>query len=285
MTSGTSLRIPLIFFGNEKLITGGLAKPIIKQALTRAGFEIEKVITGGLSDLGSHQSEIAVLAAYGKIIPKRILDEFPLGIINIHPSLLPAYRGPTPIESVILDGAQKTGVSIMQLTAGMDEGPLYTQRTVHLTGRETKQELAEALQTTGAQLLVDALPDIIAGELKPRQQPHPDRATYSHKITKEQGILDYSKSAAQLAREIRAYAGWPKSATRIAGKDVVVLEATVNPTDAGKPGEAFRTTDKKIGIYCTEGALIITELKPAGKQAMSSEGFLAGYGKNIPAHS
>jgi methionyl-tRNA formyltransferase len=280
-TSGTN-QIPFVFFGNEKLVTGGHVEPVILPALAQAGYKVEQVITGELSELKPHQAQIAVLASYGKIIPKRVLDEFPLGIINIHPSLLPAYRGPTPIESAILDGVSKTGVSIMRLTPGMDEGPVYKQRTVHLSGRETKSELAHALQSLGAELLLESLPSIIDNTLSPRQQPHPDRATYSKKITKEDGVLDFTKPAVQLEREVRAYMDWPKSTMRIAEKDVVVLEASVDATAKGDPGTVFRTSDKKVGVYCSEGALIIAKLKPAGKQAMSSEGFLAGYGQSIP---
>lgn len=279
--SGTN-QTPVIFFGNEKLVTGGHVEPLILSALEQAGYTVEQHITGELDELKPHRAQIAVLASYGKIIPKRVLDEFPLGIINIHPSLLPAYRGPTPIESAIMDGVNKTGVSIMRLTPGMDEGPVYKQRTVHLSGRETKSELAHTLQNLGAELLLESLPHIINSTLSPRKQPHPDRATYSKKITKEDGVLDFTKPAEQLEREVRAYMDWPKSTTHIAGKGVVVLETHVSPAAKGRPGKVFRTSDKHIGIYCVEGALIITKLKPAGKQAMSSEGFLAGYGQSIP---
>lgn len=280
-TSGVS-QAPIVFFGNEKLVTGGHVEPTILPAIKQAGYDVEQVVTGDLGELKPHQAQIAVLASYGKIIPRRVLDEFPLGIINIHPSLLPSYRGPTPIESAILDGVNKTGVSIMRLTPGMDEGPVYKQRTIHLSGRETKSDLAHTLQSLGAKLLIESLPGILTGTLSARQQPHPDRATYSKKISKEDGVLDFVKPAVQLEREIRAYMDWPKSTTRIVGKDVVVLEASVDATVKGDPGAVFRTSDKKVGVYCSEGALIVTKLKPAGKQAMSSEGFLAGYGRDIP---
>ena len=104
----------IVFFGNEKLATGIPApEPLIRQAVEAAGFEIEQIVTGPLTDLRPHEAQLAVLAAYGRMIPQRVLDEFPLGIINVHPSLLPQYRGPTPIEQAMLDGVEKTGVSIM----------------------------------------------------------------------------------------------------------------------------------------------------------------------------
>jgi len=275
MSSGGSQNTSIVFFGNEKLVTGGVAKPIIKEALAQAGFRIEKVVTGDLSELSQHKSQLAVLAAYGKIIPQRILDEFPLGIINVHPSLLPLYRGPTPIESAILDGAQKTGVSIMKVTSGMDEGPIYAQRTVHLSGKEPKQELAETLQILGAELLVELLPKIATGEIRPRQQPHPERATYSRKLTKKDGVMDLTKHAEVLEREIRAFAGWPKSHTSIANINVVITQASV----LNMPGRtgSYSTSDKRLLLHCRDSTLLIERLKPVGKAEMTAEAFLAGY--------
>lgn len=274
-SSGISPELSLVFFGNEKLVTGGSAKSIIREGLLGAGFNIEQVITGKLSELGKHKSQIAVLAAYGHIIPQRVLDEFPLGIINVHPSLLPQYRGPTPIETAILDGATKTGVSIMKLSRGMDEGPLYRQEAIHLTGSESKQALAEELQTLGAELLIELLPKIASRELQPRQQPHPDRATYSQKLTKQDGVLDFAKSAQQLEREIRAFSEWPKSTTTLANLDIVITQASV-VNQSEEPG-TYRIQDKQLLLYCQEGALSIERLKPAGKPDMTTEAFLAGY--------
>lgn len=270
----------VVFFGNEKLATGiSTVEPIIQKAVRAAGFNIEQVITGQLSELRPHTAEIAVLAAYGRIIPKSILDQFPLGIINVHPSLLPAYRGPTPIEQAILDGAEKTGVSIMQLTTGMDEGPIYTQKTVHLSGKESKNDLTKYLQTVGAELISDVLPMIFNGGLKPRQQPHPARATYSHKLSKNNSILDWNKPALQLEREIRAYLGWPGSKATIAGKDVTITLAHTVPA-SGSPGQFIRTK-KHLIVVTSKNGLCIDRIKPAGKNEMSISAFLVGYGNLI----
>lgn len=271
----------VVFFGNEKLATGiPTAQPIIKEAVEKAGFVVEQHVTGKLDELKPHKSKLAVLAAYGRIIPQRILDEFPLGIINIHPSLLPAYRGSTPIEQAILDGAAKTGVSIMRLTAGMDEGPLYKQKTLHLTGSETKLELTEKLQRLGSELLVEVLPRVASGNLKPRQQPHPVRATYSKLLRKEDGIIDWNKSAEQIEREIRAFAGWPGSHTTIAGKDVIITKAYSTPVQSPgtNPGEIEPAPAAHvIGVATGSGTLWIERLKPAGKNDMSAVEFIRGY--------
>ena len=244
----------VVFFGNEKLATG-IAQPElhIQKAIKDAGFTIEKSITGPLELLGEHTSKLAVLAAYGHIIPRKILAEFPLGIINIHPSLLPEYRGSTPIEQTILDGKTKTGVSIMKLEAGMDTGPIYKQKTIHLTGEETKQELT-------------AVPSIAAGTLKPRSQPHPDRATYTRLITKAHGAIDLSKPASELEREIRAFAGWPNSYTQLGDINVIITGAHVS-------SEA-----SDLSLLESDGNyLVIDTLKALGKKEMPVKAFLAGY--------
>lgn len=266
----------IVFFGNEKLATGiPPVEPVIRQAVEAAGFKIEKVITGKIGELGDHNSQLAVLAAYGRIIPQSLLDQFPLGIINVHPSLLPAYRGPTPIEQAILDGATKTGVSIMRLTAGMDAGPLYKQKSVQLNGTESKEDLTALLQRTGAELLTEVLPLIANNELKPHQQPHPDRATYSKLLRKEDGSIDWSKPASRLEREIRAFLGWPGSRTVLGDKEVIVTKAHT-AAGVGTPGE-ITVAGKDLLVFCGIDSLVIERLKPAGKQEMNAEAFINGY--------
>lgn len=261
----------IVFFGNEKLATGiPNVQPVIREAVEKAGFEIEKVVTGDLSQLGEHSSKLAVLAAYGHIIPQSVLDQFPLGVINIHPSLLPEYRGSTPIEQAILDGKETTGVSIMKLEAGMDTGPVYKQKTVHLSGDESKIELTELLQRLGAELLVEILPGIADGSLKPRKQPHPDRATYSRLLDKTDSVIDWSKPADTLAREVRAFLGWPQSRTTLGSLDVIITKAHTSDVET------------ELSIRCGDGKfLAIDSLKPIGKKEMPARAFLAGYKNRI----
>src|SRR5688500_17078175 len=208
----------LIFFGNERLVSGlkRTNAPTLR-ALINAGYHIAAVVshhTGSRSrsnrklevaeiaaahnipvllpnrpieiidTLRNLNADAAVLAAYGRIIPQSIIDLFPKGIINIPPSLLPKYRGPTPIESAILNGDSETGVSIMQLTAGMDEGPVYAQSKITLSGDETKFDLFEKIAPIGADLLIRILPSILDGSLKPAPQ-EASAATYCNLLTKE----------------------------------------------------------------------------------------------------
>lgn len=306
MTNTTS-KTSLVFFGNERLATATATSAPTLQALINAGYHIEAVIAGhidpvsrqnrdleigpiaqqhnipvillGKEDLVDkvkrHRAQAGVLVAFGQLIPPSITELFPNGIINIHPSLLPQYRGPTPVEQAIIDGAAKTGVSLMQVVAGMDTGPLFTYKTVHLTGRETKQELAVVLNNLGAQMLVNALPKILSGELKPKAQPHPDRATYSRKISKLDGLISWNKTAEVLEREVRAYMGWPGSYTQLAGKKVTITQVSIIEK-SGEPGEVFDINDG-FGVYAGRNALIIEAIKPAGKREMSGADFRRGY--------
>jgi methionyl-tRNA formyltransferase len=170
----------------------------------------------------------------------------------------------------------------MRLTTGMDEGPVYKQKAVHLSGSESKAELAYTLHKLGAEILGEILPAIADGSLKPRQQPHPDRSTYSRKIIKSDGIINWSKPAEQVEREIRAFADWPGSRTELFGKEVIVTAAHAVPSD-GKPGEIEVITDTGlIIVYCQKGSVCIERLKPAGKKEMASKAFIAGYAnKNL----
>ncbi|MFZ2544833.1 MAG: methionyl-tRNA formyltransferase [Candidatus Saccharimonadales bacterium] len=273
----------VIFFGNEKLATGISSPELhIQKAVIELGFEIEQVVTGRLSELKPHEAKIAVLAAYGRIIPQSVLDEFPVGVINIHPSLLPQYRGTAPIEQAILDGVQKTGVSIMRLTAGMDEGPIYKQKTLHLNNTETKQELTNKLQLLGAEMLKEILPQIADGTLKPRSQPHPDRATYTRKIDKTDGIIDWTKPAQQIEREIRAFDGWPQSRTKLSDVDIIITKASVVEIPTIQPGKILVEKDDLI-IGTSKNCLKIQSLKPIGKKEMPVKAFLAGYRSKLIA--
>lgn len=223
------------------------------------------------------KSKVAILIDFGIIVDKKVIQKFELGIINSHFSLLPEWRGADPITFSILSGQEKTGISLMLIDEGMDTGKLIAQKSMKLDPRINNSELTRRLINLSAEMLSVHLPNYLNGVAKPRNQPHPDRATYSRKLTKNDGLLDFNKPAEQLEREIRAYFEWPKSRTEIAGKDVVILEASVDSKAIGKAGDIYKTEDKKIGIQTSQGALIIETLKPAGKNAMTSRAFLAGH--------
>jgi methionyl-tRNA formyltransferase len=226
-------------------------------------------------------SQVAVLIDFGIIVSQKVIDSFKYGIINSHFSLLPEWRGADPITFSILSGQEKTGVSLMLIDSGMDTGKIIAQKSLRLDAAVNTTQLTSELIKLSADMLTEFLPKYLNGEAKPRNQPHPDRATYSRKLTKTDGILDFKKPAEVLEREVRAFIEWPKSRTQLAGKDVVILEASVDSKSSGKIGSVFITEDKKIGVQTSKGALIIEILKPAGKNVMSANAFLAGYGSSL----
>jgi methionyl-tRNA formyltransferase len=218
---------------------------------------------------------MAVLASYGKIIPPAILETFKIGIINVHPSLLPRWRGPSPIETTLLNGDDQTGVTIMKLSAKMDEGPIYSSQSLKLSGAETQPELYEKLAVLGGQLLVRGLASIISGRLKPKEQSSIG-VTYSKMIYKTDGWINWNKPAVDIERQIRAFITWPKSKTKLFDKEIEILRAIVVKSDKELPGNPIDMPGKLV-IQCAKDALQIVQLKPAGKNAMSAQEFMRGY--------
>jgi methionyl-tRNA formyltransferase len=301
----------VLFFGNERLATGVTTQAPTLQALILAGYNVAAVIIAQEStsqsrntrlleiaqvardhnipvlapakladiknDLASYQASVGVLVAFGKFVPPSIINLFPRGIINIHPSLLPKHRGPTPLESAILDGDYETGVSLMMLAAEMDSGPIVAQETVLLRGNETKQALADQLLNLGKDMLIQYLPAILDGSLRAYTQAS-NRAHYDQRIAKDAGKLDdeaWKRPAAELERQIRAYAGWPRSRTKIGATDVIITSAHVAP-GVGSPGTLW-LEGRSLGVHAKDGILVIDSLIPAGKKEMSAAAFLAGY--------
>lgn len=297
----------ILFFGNEKLATGVNTNAQVFNGLIEAGYQIEALIISQKLDKHADQLEVvrsakdkaitvksytslkqsideiksygvkaAVLAAYGKIVPKEVLDLFEIGIINIHPSLLPKHRGSTPIESAILNGDLETGVSIMRLAPEMDAGAIYGQQSIKLSGHESKQELVDRLDSLGQELILNNLEAILEGRLKPLDQPS-EGATYDSLITKEDGLINWQEPWTIIDRKIRAYAIWPKARTTIGTLDVAILKAHFENHE-GEPGK-YTNRDGSLGVYCQDGLVLIDQLLPAGSRTMSGRDFVLGYGK------
>ncbi|HJP96721.1 MAG TPA: methionyl-tRNA formyltransferase [Candidatus Saccharimonadales bacterium] len=221
-------------------------------------------------------STLAILIDFGIIVSQTAIDYFPLGIINSHFSLLPQWRGADPITFSILSGQKETGVSLMLLTAGMDEGPILAYGAYPLPPRITTPELTHDLIELSDVLLQEVVPAYASGSIIAKPQDNVADATYSRKLTKEDGAIDWSKPADQIEREIRAFIEWPKSSTTLAKHDVVITAAHVLEA-SGEPGNAVKLS-KQLVVYCGKDALIIDSLKPAGKKEMTGQAFLAGYG-------
>ena len=191
---------------------------------------------------------------------------FPAGIINVHPSLLPKYRGPTPIETPIAKNDTETGVSIMQLTSGMDEGPVYVQETIALTPHDTKFTVYESLVTKSADLLLQALPRILDGSLQPISQDN-TKAIYCQLLTKKDAFIDPSSlTASQADAHVRAYLGFPGTRLTLGLIEVILTRTHVSDTATA------------LSVPCADGMfLAIDALKPIGKKEMPVQAFLAGY--------
>jgi methionyl-tRNA formyltransferase len=296
-----SSKTKLVFFGNEKLATGVSTDAPTLRGLVAAGYDIAAVVAShaeGVSrnkkpleivgvahayhipvlmpenlntiadKLRASGAKTAVLVAYGKIIPQEILDIFPGGIINIHPSLLPNLRGSTPVETSILNGLDETGVSLMRLVSEMDAGPVYAQQRIALSGSETKPQLAQILLETGAKMLLENLDDILAGKLEPKVQDE-TLATYSRLLTKADGRLDLQEPADQVERKVRAFLGFPRTRTTLFDKDIVITKARV----------AASPSDGKLVVPCQPGYLEILELTAPSGRTMSGVDFIRGYQK------
>lgn len=225
------------------------------------------------------KSRVGLVIDFGIIIAQDVIDAFELGIVNSHFSLLPQWRGADPITFSVLSGQTTTGISLMIINDKMDEGPLLAQADYDLPPTITTPELTEDLIELSDVTLREILPRYLAGDIQVVPQPT-DPPSYSRKLTKGDGVLDFSKPADVLEREIRAFAGWPGSRTQLAGMDVVITAAHTAEISASSPGTV--TADKhSLRITCGDGALVVDRLKPAGKKEMPVAAFLAGYGKQL----
>lgn len=252
----------------------------------RLGLPI-KTVAGktDLDTLFTHKpfaSDVGVLVDFGIIVSQKVIDYFPLGIVNSHFSVLPEWRGADPITFAILSGQKKTGVSLMLLVEAMDEGPLLAYAEHEIDDNDTTIKLTENLIQLSNALLCEHLPQYMEGKIQAVSQSVTGRkVSYSRKLTKQDGIIDWTKPAETLAREIRAFIVWPKSRTVLAGKDVILTKAHAVPgnTPGKKPGdiEESALADGNLMIETGDGRLCVDALKPAGKPEMTSKAFLAGH--------
>jgi methionyl-tRNA formyltransferase len=248
-----------------------LVAPIVKSYAESQGIPVyQPHRLGDIHDeLIKLDADAGVLVSYGKILPQRTLDVFdPIGVINVHPSLLPKYRGPAPIEAAIVNGDEMTGISIMRLSAGMDEGPVFAQMTIPLDGNETRPTLTAALANTGATFLTETLPDILENKLEAVPQQNTD-VSYTSLLTKDMGILNpITDTAYALECKVRAYLGFPKTRLKIKNTDVIVTSVKVVESLSSAP----------LVIECAnETFLEVRELiAPSGK-TMTGDAFLRGY--------
>lgn len=296
-TTTSGINRPIVFFGTEEYNS-----LVVLKALVEAGYAISAIVTkpdapkgrgkkltapavkvyalehnipvwqpaklGDIAhDIQALGKPVGVLVGFGKIVPQSILDLFEPGIINVHPSLLPLYRGPSPIEAAIANRDNKTGVTIMKLEAAMDAGPIYMQVPYALDFTETRPELYTTLFTLGANLVVSKLPDIVSGALQPTPQDD-NAATYCSLFTKEMGILDLTNlTPGQAEAHIRAHLGFPRSRVTVGPYSLIVTKA-----------HGVMTKETPLDLECSNGAYLSIDevIAPSGKTLSAGE-FLRGY--------
>lgn len=219
--------------------------------------------------------DAAIVAAYGLILPKAILDAPRQGCINVHASLLPRWRGAAPIHRALLAGDHETGITIMQMDEGLDTGAMQSSEAIPIAADATAESLHDRLAALGAKLLVETLPQIEQGVIQPRTQPETGM-TYAEKLTKEEGLLDWRLSAEKLERTLRAFTPWPGAWFDFNGQRFKILEGAVEKGQAdSSPGLLL---DDRLLVACGDGtALRLLKIQRAGKAALDADAFLRGY--------
>lgn len=219
--------------------------------------------------------DVIVVAAFGQILRPHVLDLPPLGCINVHASLLPRWRGASPIQHAILEGDDKSGVCLMHMDVGLDTGAVYACREVPITSDETAQTLHDKLAAAGADLIEHDFPNLLAGELTAHPQPD-DGVTYAGMISKADGQIDWTQPAIAIERKLRAFTPWPSAWTTWNGKQLKVLGGSLGPAETTtRPGEIV-TVGGGVFVATGDGLLELSQIQLQGKRAMNSADFLRG---------
>lgn len=253
----------------------------VKEYAVEKGIEVFQPVKireqAAVEKLRDCQADIMVVAAFGQILPKEILEMCPYGCINVHASLLPKYRGAAPIQWVIIDGEKESGVTIMQMNEGLDTGDMISKVAVPIEEKETGGTYHDKLAEAGAKLCVLTMEDIEAGKIQKTPQRDED-SCYAKMLKKELGNIDFTKDALSIERLIRGLNPWPSAYTTLHGKTLKVWAADVEDKEyQGDPGTIVAKGKKSLVVKTGKGALAITELQLAGKKRMTTESFLLGY--------
>ncbi|HSD42935.1 MAG TPA: methionyl-tRNA formyltransferase [Burkholderiales bacterium] len=274
-------RIELVLTQPDRPAGRGLAMvpSAVKQAAVR--HEIPVYQPASLKDpaaqarLREAQGDLLVVASYGLILPQGVLDIAPRGALNIHASLLPRWRGAAPIQRALLAGDPTTGICIMQMDAGLDTGPVLLREAIAIAPDETAGTLHDKLASLGARLIVAVLDGLGRGALQAVPQPA-EGVTYAHKIDKAEAAVDWSRSAPEIDRQVRAFNPSPGAAARLRGDPVKLWRASVLEGSGAPPGTVLRVGRKGIDVACGTGAVRLTELQRAGGKRLPVDAFLRG---------
>jgi len=255
----------------------GLKSPPVKllaQELNLPIAQPEKLKMPEVMDqLRAWSPDLIVVAAFGQILKKDVLELPRYGCINVHASLLPRWRGAAPINAAILAGDEETGVTIMQMDVGLDTGPMLAKSSIRLTPDDTAGSVLQTLSTLGADLLLETLPDYLSGVLQPVPQPH-EGATYAPMMKKEEGRLNFTNDVNELERRVRAFNPWPGAFMDFDGATLKIHGAHVEQGNAEAGQRLIVQNQPAVGAR--GGLLILNEVQPAGKKPMNGKSFLAG---------
>lgn len=267
-----------------------VAAPPVKRVAEEAGLPVFQPVSlrqpGAVAELASLRPDLIVVVAFGQILRPSVLELAPRGALNVHASLLPKYRGASPVAAALLNGEQFTGVTIMLLDEGMDTGPVLAQQTEPVLPQDTTGTLSARLAQTGAALLVATLPRWLAGQIEPQPQDE-SRATLTRRIDKEDGRLDWRLSARDLWGRVRAYTPWPSATTSLDGTPVQILQAwPLDDRETSDPGRIVALPHAvdlpdgmeraRFGVETGHGLLLPLVLQKAGRRPLSARDFANG---------
>lgn len=264
--------------GRKQITTPPEVKQVAEE-YSIPSLQTEKIATLK-QEISNQKSDLIITAGFTQIIPKEILEIPKYKSLNVHPSLLPKYRGPSPIQNTILNGDKETGVTIILMTEEMDQGPIIkTTKFIIKDPKVTHKELEEELAELGANLLIQIIPQWTDNKIKPKSQDE-SKATYTEILTKESGRIDWSKSAQEIERQVRAFNPWPNTHCKANNKSLKIWQASVQEqTEIGPKGplgKVYLASNEQIAVQCGKDYLIIEELQFEGKKRMKVEDFLKG---------
>ena len=251
----------------------------VKRLAQQQGIDVFQPITLKTPDnqakIAAVKADVMVVAAYGLILPQAVLDIPRLGCINIHGSLLPRWRGAAPIHRAILAGDRETGITIMQMAAGLDTGPTLMRESIPIDAKDTTATLHDQLATLGGKLIVRALQQLQNGALPATPQPD-EGVTYAAKISKSEARIYWNLSAAEIERQVRAFNPFPIAQTRWRGETLRIWKAELAGEENRSPGSIVAVEKDRIVVACGEGMLALTELQRAGGKRLAARAFLQG---------
>ena len=265
--------------------------PPVKQAAEAMGLPVVQPSSWrgeeAVGRVAAMAPEAMVVAAYGRLLPPALLRVPPLGILNIHPSLLPRHRGPSPVAAAVLAGEEMTGVSVMLIDEGMDTGPVLAQVEESIRPEDTAETLTDRLFRRGASLLAETLGPWARGEIRPQPQDHA-RATYTRPLRKEDGEVDFREPTERLWRQVRAYTPWPGTHTTWEGRRLKLVEVAPVPASdvTARPGEVVSLPPSgpaAVGVGAGDGVLGLLRVQIEGRKPVAARDFLAGHASFVGA--